>query len=208
MITSDNVKLDTKNGKNVQPCLKTKDTEYKNTITALLQKTKQIPNTSQSDTDGGHCNYTPQQVERFRGELNANYCANVNMTINKEQTNNVLKQDPNEHNDQNLKIENSSMNSAGSSANSLTFEKDESILEYLHLTNDMSQEENELKGKWEENLGGFYNTTPAYDSNPVVMVDKGFENDSSYYLKSYSEKPRTGKKRRRNRTIDYHSLPS
>ena len=147
MITRDNSKLDTKNGKNVQPCVKTKDTEYKNTITALLQKTKQIPNTGQSDTDGGHCKYNPQQVGGFRGELNANYCANVNMTINKEQTNNVLKQDPNEHNDQNLKIENSLKNSAGSSASSLIFEKDERILEYLHLTNYMSKEENELKGK-------------------------------------------------------------
>ena len=48
LITSENTKLDTKHGQNFQPCMTIKDTEYKNTITALLQKTKQqIPNDDQ-----------------------------------------------------------------------------------------------------------------------------------------------------------------
>ena len=68
--------------------------------------------------------------------------------------------------------------------------------------------ENMFKGKCEDNLRGFYSTTHASDCNPVVLFERGFEKETSCSLKSNSEKPQPGAKRRRNRTIDYHSLPS
>ena len=53
-----------------------------------------------------------------------------------------------------------------------------------------------------------HETTSASDSNSFFLTESNSENDTSYSWQFKLEQPKMCEKRRRNRTIDYHSLPS